>query len=93
MAHVVDFIVVVKIVKKELDILLVVCHYLLMVANKEKGWFDRRIDAGMSQRELSLLSGVAICTISRLENGLHLASPLTAKRLGDVLRKGVSMKK
>lgn len=44
-----------------------------------------RVWAGLSQEELSEITGVGRNTISRLENGQQSARPSTARKLADAL--------
>ena len=56
------------------------------MSERTKGWRNRRIEAGLSLRRLSALSGVNRGTISRIERGWP-ASPEDAARLVSALEK------
>lgn len=47
-----------------------------------KEWRLRR---ALAQRDLSAVSGVGVSTINRIERGLQLARPSTARRLAEAL--------
>ena len=57
------------------------------MTERTKGWRNRRIEAGLSLRELSRRSGVNRGTISRIERGWP-ASPEDAARLVAALEGG-----